>query len=79
MEQQHCRCGAWCEPDHQPEPIAPWEPKPRKVSRPEEHAGYRLEAYGNTRWWQVTDPSGELVCLTVYKRGGREVMRRLAT
>jgi hypothetical protein len=28
--------------------------------------------------WLVTDPQGELVCLTVYKRGAMEVVRRLA-
>ncbi|HEU4560748.1 MAG TPA: hypothetical protein VFS20_23040 [Longimicrobium sp.] len=30
------------------------------------------------RWWEVRDPAGELVCLTVYRRGAREVVRRLA-
>ena len=30
-----------------------------------------------TRWWEVRDPAGELVCLTVYRRGAREVVRRL--
>jgi hypothetical protein len=32
----------------------------------------------NTRWWEVLDPHGELVCLTVYRKGAREVVRRLA-
>ena len=31
----------------------------------------------DTRWWEVRDPTGELVCLTVYRRGAREVVRRL--
>jgi len=31
----------------------------------------------DTRWWEVRDPAGELVCLTVYRRGAREVVRRL--
>ncbi len=31
------------------------------------------------RWWEVRDPRGELVCVTVYKRGAVEVARRLAT
>ena len=31
-----------------------------------------------TRWWEVIDPDDELVCLTVYRRGAREVVRRLA-
>ncbi len=29
------------------------------------------------RHWEVRDPSGELVCLTVYKCGAEEVVRRL--
>jgi hypothetical protein len=29
------------------------------------------------RYWEVRDPVGELVCLTVYKRGAKEVIRRL--
>jgi hypothetical protein len=28
--------------------------------------------------WEVRDPKGELVCVTVYKRGAVEVVRRLA-
>jgi hypothetical protein len=32
----------------------------------------------DTRWWEVIDPNDELVCLTVYRRGAREVVRRLA-
>jgi hypothetical protein len=32
----------------------------------------------NTRSWEVLDPQGELVCLTVYRKGAREVVRRLA-
>ena len=31
-----------------------------------------------SRWWEVRDPQGELVCLTVYRKGAREVVRRLA-
>ena len=45
---------------------------------PEVLNGYRLEQNGNSRFWQVKDPAGELICVTVYKRGGREVMKRLA-
>jgi hypothetical protein len=37
---------------------------------------YRKREY--TRWWEVRDPAGELVCLTVYRRGAREVVRRLS-
>jgi hypothetical protein len=29
------------------------------------------------RHWAVIDPANELVCLTVYKRGALEVIRRL--
>ena len=29
------------------------------------------------RFWAVFDPEGALVCLTVYKKGAREVLRRL--
>jgi hypothetical protein len=50
----------------------------RKGAPPEELGGYRLEAFGNSRYWQVIDPAGELVCVAVYKRGGREVIKRLA-
>lgn len=38
---------------------------------------FLVERYRRTRYWQVLDPSGELVCLTVYKRGALEVVRRL--
>ena len=30
------------------------------------------------RWWEVRDTRGELVCVTVYKRGAVEVVHRLA-
>ncbi|HET7461967.1 MAG TPA: hypothetical protein VFJ82_11995 [Longimicrobium sp.] len=33
---------------------------------------------GGYREWMVIDPQSELVCLTVYKRGAEEVVRRLA-
>lgn len=29
------------------------------------------------RFWEVRDASGALVCITVYKRGALEVVRRL--
>lgn len=29
------------------------------------------------RHWEIRDLAGELVCLTVYKRGAEEVVRRL--
>lgn len=31
------------------------------------------------RFWEVSDDCGNLICLTVYKRGAREVARRLST
>lgn len=31
------------------------------------------------RFWEVVDAAGELVCLTVYKRGAKEVVRRLSS
>lgn len=30
------------------------------------------------RYWEVVDPAGNLVCLTVYKCGAKEVVRRLS-
>lgn len=36
----------------------------------------RLEKYG--RFWAVYDEVGELVCVTVYKKGAQEVIRRLS-
>jgi hypothetical protein len=36
---------------------------------------YSIQRRG--RFWEVLDASGELVCLTVYKRGAKEVIRRL--
>lgn len=29
------------------------------------------------RYWAVYDDDGELVCVTVYKKGAKEVVRRL--
>jgi hypothetical protein len=40
-------------------------------------ASYSIQRHG--RYWQVLDVAGELVCLTVYKRGAQEVVRRLST
>ncbi|HEX8394149.1 MAG TPA: hypothetical protein VF665_17530 [Longimicrobium sp.] len=44
----------------------------------EEHSGYTIQKQDRSRWWEVRDPAGELVCLTVYRRDAREVVRRLA-
>ena len=40
-------------------------------------AEYAIQRRG--RYWQVIDVGGELVCLTVYKRGAQEVVRRLCS
>ena len=40
------------------------------------HPEYAIEKYG--RNWMVIDPAGQLVCITVYKKGALEVVRRLA-
>ena len=37
----------------------------------------RIERYGNTRYWAMIDNAGTLVCLCVYRKGAREVVRRL--
>jgi hypothetical protein len=36
---------------------------------------FTIEPYG--RFWAVYDPARELVCVCVYQRGAREVVRRL--
>ena len=36
-----------------------------------------IQRYGRTRFWAVYDGDGTLVCVTVYKRGAIEVVRRL--
>ena len=43
---------------------------------PQPQSGYTIEK--RHRDWMVIDPQGQLVCLTVYKRGAVEVVRRLA-
>jgi hypothetical protein len=40
---------------------------------------YTIGKKDMSRWWEVRDPAGELVCLTVYRRGACEVVRRLST
>jgi hypothetical protein len=39
---------------------------------------YTIAKQKHGRWWEVGDPAAELVCLTVYRKGAREVVRRLA-
>lgn len=40
-----------------------------------DYAPFEVRRYG--RHWEVRDPAGKLVCLTVYRRGAAEVIRRL--
>lgn len=47
--------------------------EPPVIVRPE--PSYAVEKYG--RYWAVRDAQRNLVCLTVYKRGATEVVRRL--
>ena len=44
----------------------------------EQQPAYTYAKKKDTRWWEVRETAGELVCLTVYRRGAREVVRRLA-
>ena len=37
----------------------------------------RIERYGNTRYWAVYASDGTLICITVYRKGAAEVVRRL--
>jgi hypothetical protein len=37
---------------------------------------YTIQSYN--RYWAVRDSSGTLICVTVYKRGAKEVIRRLS-
>lgn len=51
----------------------------REVSEPATQLN-RQETYTiqpHNRFWAVRDSSGALVCVTVYKRGAKEVVRRL--
>jgi hypothetical protein len=58
---------------------APTVPKPagpnKSAAQPQP---YTIAKRDRTRWWEVRDAAGELVCLTVYRRGAREVVRRLS-
>jgi hypothetical protein len=48
----------------------------RQAPAPQPQPGYTIRK--KDRNWAVLDPQGQLVCLTVYKRGAVEVVRRLA-
>lgn len=49
-----------------------------QANRAAQQAGYTVRKYGKSRFWAVLDAAEELVCITVYKRGALEVVRRLA-
>jgi hypothetical protein len=55
-------------------PKEPKDPAPAASEKP----GYTIVKQTKSRWWEVRDPNDELVCLTVYRKGAREVVRRLA-
>jgi hypothetical protein len=50
----------------------------QKDTAPAAQPGYTIVKREKDRWWEVRDPQDELVCVTVYKRGAVEVVRRLA-
>jgi hypothetical protein len=52
----------------------PKDPAPAAAAKP----AYTIVKQTKSRWWEVRDPNDELVCLTVYRKGAREVVRRLA-
>jgi hypothetical protein len=52
----------------------PKDPAPAAAAKP----AYTISKQQKSRWWEVRDAADELVCLTVYRRGAREVVRRLA-
>ncbi len=37
----------------------------------------KIERYGKTRFWALYDEDGTLICVTVYRKGAEEVLRRL--
>jgi hypothetical protein len=55
-------------------PDDPKDPAPAAAATP----AYTIIKQRHSRWWEVRDPEDELVCLTVYRKGAREVVRRLA-
>lgn len=50
-----------------------------KATRPQDDVEYApFVIRRRNRFWEVSDELGNLICLTVYKRGAREVARRLS-
>ena len=58
-------------------PTTPADPK-APTSAVDAKPAYTIIKQKHSRWWEVRDPENELVCLTVYRKGAREVVRRLA-
>ncbi len=56
-------------------PPQPKDPTPAAAERP----AYTIIKQTKSRWWEVRDSNDDLVCLTVYRKGALEVVRRLAT
>jgi hypothetical protein len=52
------------------------EKKPAAPPAADPQRGYTIGRHG--RNWTVKDPAGQLVCITVYRKGALEVVRRLA-
>jgi hypothetical protein len=50
------------------------DPAPAAAAKP----AYTITQPLRGRWWEVRDGHDELVCLTVYQKAAREVVRRLA-
>jgi hypothetical protein len=59
-------------------PEAPMASMKKDAASAPQQASYKIQKREGYRDWMVIDPQGELVCLTVYKRGAVEVVRRLA-
>lgn len=51
------------------------DPPPKKIDTTLKISGYVITK--RYRHWELVDPKGELVCITVYKCGAKEVVRRL--
>lgn len=49
---------------------------PKHKSADAARPAYTIVKQTKSRWWEVRNAVGELVCLTVYKRGAQEVVRR---
>lgn len=47
------------------------------IATPQEKHGATYTIGRRGRFWEVRDPIGTLVCMTVYKCGAQEVVRRL--